>query len=83
MENLKYYLKRKYDKLQELKEYKHGKLSHKNKVWKKISFINNGEEIIYDSIKECCYSQNLILKSVYESIRKNTKHKGYIIKYII
>ncbi len=77
-----YYLTRKYNKLQELKEYKLGKLAHKNKIWKKILFLDKNEKIIFNSIKECCYSKNLILKSVYESIRKNINHKGYTIKYL-
>ena len=77
-----YCLIRKYNKLQELQEYKLGELSHKNKIWKKVLFKDDDREIIYSSIKECCYEQHLILKSVYEAIRKNTKHKGYIINYL-
>lgn len=77
-----YYLKRKYCKLQELQEYKLGKLSHKNKIWKKVLFKNNDVEIIYDSIKDCCSEQKLVLKSVYESIRRKSRHKGCVIEYI-
>jgi len=85
--NANFYLKRKYNKFLELKQYRNGGYNrHNNKIWKKIKSIDkiNNIEMIFDNIKLCSDYHNIKnTKMIYKIVNKpNRTYKKLIFEYL-
>lgn len=84
--NADYYLQRKYELFQTLREYTKGcYLSNKNKVWKKVKGISrNNEIIIFDNIPACKkYFELERCESIRRVINGERKtYKGWKFEYV-